>query len=170
MVSFNQSTSQVFIIGGTTFDHIVSLPEFPKPVPQTIHKSSFFETTGSTGTGKALCLTKLKVPNTLYSVLGNDTFGQKIIRHLKEEGIDFIYDFDPNGTERHINIMDKDGHRISIFISQSSDYPPINWSIVDEQIKKSLGGEDLGINQVSIEMKGNSGWLLIHHQSKGMCA
>jgi acarbose 7IV-phosphotransferase len=170
MISFNHSTSHVFIIGGTTFDHIVSLPEFPKPVPQTIHKSSFFETTGSTGTGKALCLTKLKVPNTLYSVLGDDTFGQKIIQHLKEEGIDFIYDFDPNGTERHINIMDKEGRRISIFITQSSDYPSINWSIVDELIKKSLGGENMSINQVLIEVKDNIDWFLTHHQSKEMCA
>ncbi len=127
----------VFVIGGTTFDHIISLPEFPSPLPQTIHQALFNETTGSTGAGKALALTKLKVPNTLYSVLGNDTYGQRIIQHLDKEKVDFIYDWDAKGTERHVNLMDKQGRRISIFVTQSSENPPLNRQKVAEQIERS---------------------------------
>jgi sugar/nucleoside kinase (ribokinase family) len=127
----------VFIIGGTTFDHIINLPEFPNPLPQTIHQALFNETTGSTGAGKALALTKLKVPNTLYSVLGNDAYGQHIIQHLDNESVDFIYDWDAKGTERHVNLMDEQGRRISIFVSQSSENPPLNRQKVAEQIEKS---------------------------------
>jgi acarbose 7IV-phosphotransferase len=126
-----------FILGGTTFDHIVSLSEFPEPVPHTIHKTLFFEGVGSTGTGKALCLTKLKVPNTLYSLLGDDLFGQQIIHYLEKEHVEFIYDVDPQGTERHINMMDTQGNRISMFITQSSEFPKVNWTVVEDYIKKS---------------------------------
>lgn len=122
---------KVFIIGGTTFDQIIYLNELPGNTPQTIHAAPFQETIGSTGAGKALNLTKLGVENTLYSVLGDDYFGQKIIQNLTENKVDFIYDFDPNGTERHINLMDSEGKRISIFITQSSQ-------ILDKSILKII--------------------------------
>lgn len=128
---------RIFIIGGTTYDHIVSLPDFPEPIPQTIHQAPFHEATGSTGSGKALCLTKLGVPNTLYSVLGNDFYGQQIIEHLKKEKVDFIYDFDPKGTERHFNFMDAQGSRISVFITQSSEFPDIDLRMIEEVIRES---------------------------------
>lgn len=130
---------KVFVIGGTSFDHIVTLPEFPAPTPKTIHVAPFYETTGSTGSGKSLCLTKLGVPNRLYSIVGDDYYGHKIIDHLLEEKVDFIYDFDPSGTERHFNVMNSDGGRISMFITQSSEemafnYPAIEQSIQDADI------------------------------------
>ncbi len=129
----------IFIIGGTTFDHIVSLHEFPEPLPQTIHQAAFHEATGSTGAGKALCLTKLSVSNKLYSVLGNDVFGKQIIQYLEKENVDFIYDFDPKGTERHFNMMDAQGNRISIFITQSSEL--LNFSF--DKIENSIQNSDL---------------------------
>jgi acarbose 7IV-phosphotransferase len=122
---------KVFIIGGTTFDQIVYLNELPGNNSQTIHEAPFQETIGSTGTGKALNLTKLGVENTLYSVFGDDYFGQKIIQNLTENKVNFFYDFDPNGTERHINLMDSDGKRISMFITQSSE-------ILDKNILKII--------------------------------
>ncbi|MDE3144808.1 MAG: carbohydrate kinase family protein [Bacteroidota bacterium] len=125
---------KIFIIGGTTFDHIVYLPQLPQPVPQTIHVAPFNEATGSTGAGKALNLTKLAVPNTLHSVLGNDEYGKKIIAFLNEQAVDFIYDVDPKGTERHINIMDADGGRISMFITQSSNEVALDLKKIEQQI------------------------------------
>lgn len=128
---------RVFIIGGTTFDHIISLPEFPKPIPQTIHQANFYETAGSTGTGKALALTKLEVPNSFYSVLGNDTFGQKIIQFLDKNKVDFFYDFDDKGTERHINLMNENGERISIFVTQSSENLEFSADLINQNIQNS---------------------------------
>ena len=128
---------RVFVIGGTTFDHIIYLPEFPEPIPQTIHEAKFSEATGSTGAGKALCLRKLNVPGSLYSVLGDDRYGKQIIEHLKKEKVDFIYDLDEKGTERHFNIMDEMGNRISVFVTQSSENPSVNRSVVEGFIQKS---------------------------------
>jgi len=127
----------VFIIGGTTYDHIVSLPEFPQPLPQTFHQAPFHEATGSTGSGKALCLTKLRVPNSLYSVLGNDIYGEHIIRHLEAEKVELIYDLDPKGTERHFNIMNAEGSRISMFITQSSEFPEMDLNRIKQKIQQS---------------------------------
>ncbi len=110
----------VAIIGGTTYDHIVYVPSFPEPVPHTIHQAGFREAVGSTGTGKALALTRLGVPATLYSVAGDDQFGHIIREQLEANGVRLILDTDPAGTERHINIMDATGGRISIFVTQSS--------------------------------------------------
>lgn len=127
----------ILILGGTTYDHIVSLSEFPEPVSQTIHNTSFFEAPGSTGTGKSVCLKRLGVSNTLYSILGDDIYGQKIRHYLEQEEIDFIYDIDNAGTERHINIMDAKGDRISMFITRSSELPNISKSIIEQNILKS---------------------------------
>ncbi|MBL0200758.1 MAG: carbohydrate kinase family protein [Chitinophagaceae bacterium] len=126
---------KIFIIGGTTFDHIVYLPELPGNKALTLHKASFQETIGSTGAGKAINLTKLGVKNTLYSVLGDDYYGKQIEQNLHENKIDFFIDIDPVGTERHINIMDDEGKRISMFITQSSESINYNTQKIDAAAK-----------------------------------
>jgi sugar/nucleoside kinase (ribokinase family) len=128
---------KVLILGGTTYDHIVYLDKFPNPEPQTIHVAPFQEATGSTGSGKALNMTKLGISNTLVSVLGNDYYGQKIIHHLKQENVDFTYYIDPKGTERHFNIMDKQGNRISMFITQSSENVNFDFKTIDDMMIES---------------------------------
>ncbi|GAA3973857.1 carbohydrate kinase family protein [Hymenobacter antarcticus] len=111
---------RTLILGGTTFDHIVTLPELPAPQPQTIHRAPFHEGTGSTGAGKALALTKLGLPVTLYSAVGDDAYGRHIVADLRAQGVEAHYVLDPAGTERHINLMDAQGRRISLFITQAS--------------------------------------------------
>ncbi|WP_105617033.1 carbohydrate kinase family protein [Vallitalea okinawensis] len=111
---------KVLIIGGTTLDSIIYLEKLPEPEPQTIHYADFNEALGSTGAGKALNLTKLNVDNTLHSIIGNDIYGDRIRKGLEEREVKFIYDIDSKGTERHVNLMDPNGQRISIFITQSS--------------------------------------------------
>lgn len=114
---------KVLVLGGTTFDTIISLDKLPEPKPQTIHYATFHETLGSTGAGKALNLRKLNIPSVLHSIIGNDFYGKNIIQSLQQEDVTFIYDIDEKGTERHVNLMDSDGNRISIFVTQSSDEP-----------------------------------------------
>lgn len=125
---------KVFVIGGTTFDHIITLPALPQPIPQTIHTAPFHEAVGSTGTGKAVSLTKLDVPVKFYSCFGNDVFGEAIINYLNQQKVRFFYDIDPAGTERHVNLMDKDGNRISLFVTQSSENLTQNTEAIKEAI------------------------------------
>ncbi len=128
---------KIFIIGGTTFDHIVHLPQLPQPVPHTIHKAVFHEGTGSTGAGKALNMHKLGIPLQLYSVLGNDVYGKMIVEDLQRNGIDAFYDIDEAGTERHVNLMDEEGNRISIFITQSSEQINHNTTAIQNAMDKA---------------------------------
>jgi len=114
----------IAILGGTTFDHIITLKDLPNPIPTTIHSVPFHEGTGSTGAGKAFALTKLGVDNIFYSVVGNDIYGQHIINDLQQQQVKLIYDIDEKGTERHVNLMDENGNRISIFITTSSEHIP----------------------------------------------
>lgn len=130
---------KVFIIGGTTFDHIVHLPQLPQPIPQTIHQAPFHEGTGSTGSGKALNLHRLGVPLQLYSVLGSDSYGAAVQTDLHKAGIDAFYDVDPAGTERHINIMDAEGNRISMFITQSTEHI----AYTKERIQRAIAAADI---------------------------
>jgi sugar/nucleoside kinase (ribokinase family) len=127
--------NNVLIIGGTTFDSIIYLKNLPKPEPQTVHYALFNETLGSTGSGKALNLTRLNVENTLHSIIGDDLYGQRIIEGLKRAGVNFIYDIDPKGTERHVNLMDENGGRISIFVTQSSDVLKLDMARLEELVK-----------------------------------
>lgn len=128
---------KILVIGGTTFDSIIHFDELPKPEPQTIFYAPFNETIGSTGAGKAINLAKLNVNCTLHSIIGNDIYGQKIISGLEKAGVNFIYDIDEKGTERHVNLMDSKGNRISIFVTQSSGDLILNIDRIEELIKES---------------------------------
>lgn len=127
---------KILVIGGTTFDSIIHFDELPKPESQTIFYAPFNETLGSTGAGKAINLAKLNVNCSLHSIIGDDIYGQKIISGLEKEGVNFIYDIDEKGTERHVNLMDKHGNRISIFLTQSSGNLTLNMERIEELIKE----------------------------------
>jgi sugar/nucleoside kinase (ribokinase family) len=128
---------KIFIIGGTTYDQVVQLAAFPQPLPHTIHKAQMQEGIGSTGAGKAIPLTQLGVPTQLYSVVGNDVYGEYISNILKELGVHYFLDKDPAGTERHINLMEPNGGRISIFATQSSEILPLNFNDIQKAIKQA---------------------------------
>lgn len=119
--------NKIFIAGGATFDSIIHLPDLPEPIPQTIHHCDFHETTGSTGTGKAINLSKLGFSTTLHALIGDDIYGERIQSSMRHPNLTFVYDIDPVGTERHVNLMDGAGKRISIFLNNSSFDPELNF-------------------------------------------
>jgi sugar/nucleoside kinase (ribokinase family) len=90
-------------------------------ISKTIHIAPFRKGIGSTGSGKSMNLHTLGVPLSFYCVLGDDSWGDQITRDLYRAWIDLFYDIAPASTERHINIMDAQGKRISMFITQSSE-------------------------------------------------
>jgi acarbose 7IV-phosphotransferase len=128
----------VFVIGGVSYDMIIHLDEFPKPISQTIHQcKKAYEAVGSTGAGKAASLAKLGMNVTLQGVIGNDMYGEKIIKFSKENNISFMQTIDEKGTDRHVNMMNKDGNRISMFIVETSNEPEIDYSQFNEIIQDS---------------------------------
>jgi len=127
----------IFIAGGVSYNSIINLDEFPKPEPKTIHHCKFKETVGNTGAGKAVTLSKLGFNVTFHSVISNDSYGKNITKYLNQPRLNFIPDIDDNGTERHLNIMNKKGERISIFMNPASDNPIIDYSKFHDYIKSA---------------------------------
>ncbi|HYF61485.1 MAG TPA: carbohydrate kinase family protein [Herpetosiphonaceae bacterium] len=108
--------SNVLILGGVSFNTMIHLEEFPEPRPQTLYAQRFHETIGSTGAGKALNLRRLGWNVALHGPIGADEYGRQIREAFEREGVTFLYDIDPAGTQRHVNLMDAAGRRMSIFI------------------------------------------------------
>ena len=128
---------KVFICGGASYNSVITLDEFPSPEPQTIHQCHFNETIGNTGAGKALNLSKLDFDITFHTVIGKDTFGDKVLSYLEHPNLNVITDIDQNGTERHVNIMNSKGERISIFVNPNSEKIHIDYSKLEDYITKS---------------------------------
>jgi acarbose 7IV-phosphotransferase len=94
---------------------MVYLDEFPPPRPGTIFARGTREAVGSSGAGKALNLSALGAEVTLWGLVGDDEWGDRIRRVMADAGVEFLSATDPAGTMRHINLMDAAGDRVSIF-------------------------------------------------------
>jgi sugar/nucleoside kinase (ribokinase family) len=112
---------KALIVGGVTFDTVIRLDRFPEPRSQTVFSQGYHETLGSTGAGKALNLRKLGFDVTLHALVGEDSYGQRIEAYLRQAGVHFIRELDPRGTERHVNLMDAQGGRISFYMAYVRD-------------------------------------------------
>jgi len=115
---------KVLVLGGASLDEIVRLPKLPEPKPQTLFAPSY-TTIGSTGVGKALALAKLGFDVTLHILVGDDDAGKRIVGELQSAGIRLLVD--PSlQTERHVNLIDGSGNRISIFTASVDQAPVLN--------------------------------------------
>lgn len=129
--------TRVLVIGGVTFDSVVYFDQFPPLEPGTIFSKNFRETVGGTGAGKALNLNRLDLDVTLHALIGDDMQG-RAIRHLFErEGLNFVTEVDLAGTERHINLMNTDGDRISIYARYATFEPEIDLARLEKLIAAS---------------------------------
>ncbi|WP_267640015.1 carbohydrate kinase family protein [Haloarchaeobius amylolyticus] len=126
----------VFVAGGCSYDTIVYLEEFPRS-PGTRTARGFQETVGSTGVGKSLNLGRLGVDVTFHGLVGDDRYGEAIAETFVDEPVTFLSDGDPNGTERHVNLMDADGERISIFVVEPTPDPDIDYDRLEDQVARS---------------------------------
>jgi sugar/nucleoside kinase (ribokinase family) len=125
---------RALIIGGVTFDTVIRLDRFPEPRSQTVFSQGYHETLGSTGAGKALNLRKLGFDVTLHALVGEDSYGQKIEDQLRQAGIHFVRDIDPRGTERHVNLMDAQGGRISVYMAYATFEPQLDLGRIEALI------------------------------------
>lgn len=91
--------------------------ELPDPTPHTVFAQWFHEALGGTSAGKALNLRRLGLDVTLSTLVGDDATGEQIVGALRAEGIAVISRRSDNGSERHANLMDPDGRRLSIYLN-----------------------------------------------------
>lgn len=82
---------------------------------------------------------------TFHAMIGRDRYGESIKRTFVAEPATFLHDIDPNGTERHVNLMNADGERISIFVVEATPEPDIDYGRLNDLVETS---EALLINPV----------------------
>jgi len=107
---------------------------FPEPKPATIHDAKSHTAAGSTGLGKAFTLRALGHDPLLHATIGDDEWGRHIREACAARALATHFDIDPGGTSRHVNIMNAQGERISIFLFNGSARPPVDTAALDPAI------------------------------------
>lgn len=127
----------ISVFGGVSSDTMIYLNELPAPLSATVFAKGTHTTVGSTGAGKALALHRLGIPTTLHGYVGDDEAGSAIRAYFQKEGLSFIGDSDPAGTERHVNLMDANGGRISIYVNSATFEPSLDLAPLTPLIAQS---------------------------------
>jgi sugar/nucleoside kinase (ribokinase family) len=108
--------AEVVVCGPSSWNLIVDVDVLPAAVPHTQFATASHETVGGTSPGKALHLVDLGRDVLLHTVLGTDEAAGSIERALASAGVPFSADVVPGPTERHLNLRDPDGRRVSIYL------------------------------------------------------
>jgi sugar/nucleoside kinase (ribokinase family) len=112
------------VIGGVAWNTLVELPRLPTDLT-TLHATATREGIGGTGAGKSLHLARLGVRTRLHALIGDDPAGDHVRDELSRAGVELTAWPDPAGTERHLNLLDPHGDRVSIFVNHASPDPDI---------------------------------------------
>ncbi|MFD2079434.1 Sugar or nucleoside kinase, ribokinase family [Actinopolymorpha cephalotaxi] len=106
----------VVVCGPASWNHIVRVAELPEPRPHMVVADGDVETLGGTSAGKALHLVDLGRSVTLHTVLGSDDHAERIRTALTAAGVPLRVRRVPGASERHLNLMDSHGGRLSIYL------------------------------------------------------
>jgi sugar/nucleoside kinase (ribokinase family) len=113
------------VIGGVSWNHVIDLPRLPTGRTETLFATGSRTGIGATGAGKALNLARLGFETRLHALVGNDAEGDRAVAVLEAAGVHVHRVPDPRGTERHVNLMDPQGRRTSVYVNDSSADPPV---------------------------------------------
>ena len=126
------------VIGGVAWNLLVEVPRLPTDLT-TLHATSTREGIGGTGAGKALHLARLGIETRLHALVGDDDRGAQVRAALDDAGVELTAWDDPAGTERHLNLMDARGDRLSIVLDHASPDP----DVTAEELAGFAKGADL---------------------------
>jgi len=115
--------AEVVVVGPASWNQIVALDSLPEPVPHTVFARSSHETVGGTSAGKALHLVELGRDVLLHTVVGTDDAAERITSRLSDAGVPLLLTVADGPSERHLNLMDPRGGRVSIYLSVPSEVP-----------------------------------------------
>lgn len=113
------------VIGGVSWNQTIDLPRLPAGHTETLFASASREGIGATGSGKALNLARLGFATRLHALVGDDEPGDLAAAELAAAGVELNRIGDPAGTERHLNLMDPRGRRVSVYVNGGSADPEV---------------------------------------------
>ncbi|GAA1249256.1 sugar/nucleoside kinase (ribokinase family) [Microbacterium phyllosphaerae] len=139
-------TASVFIAGPASWNSIVVLDRLPEPVPHMQFAEDSWETVGGTSAGKALSLTALGRPTTLYALTAADEPGQRVRAALEQAGVDARWAVG-DATERHLNLMTRQGGRVSLYVA----VPSATDGADDAALQSVMGAADVIVLDLAAE-------------------
>lgn len=77
----------IVVLGSLHMDMVLTTVRLPR-IGETIHGEHIFYMMGGKGANQAVAASRMGVPTALIGCVGNDTFGEKILKHLAEENLD----------------------------------------------------------------------------------
>ncbi|MFV0408237.1 MAG: carbohydrate kinase family protein [Paracoccus sp. (in: a-proteobacteria)] len=129
--------TEVLVLGAASWNRMVQLETLPQGRSATIFEAVEYEAAGSTGTGKAMALAGLGCRAVLHCALGRDEHGAKVRAACTARGIRLIVDEQDAPTPHHLNIMDRQGGRYSIFLSNGAPDPVIDMTRIGAEISRA---------------------------------
>ncbi len=108
--------SDVVVHGPASWNLVVDVDELPAPTPHMQFATAHRELLGGTSAGKAAHLRDLGVDVELHTVLGTDPASEAIDETLRRAGITVVATRVDGPAERHLNLMDPAGGRVSIYL------------------------------------------------------
>ncbi|MGJ0388818.1 carbohydrate kinase family protein [Microbacterium sp. CGR1] len=139
-------TASVFIAGPASWNSIVVLDRLPEPVPHMQFAEESWETLGGTGAGKALGLTALGRPTLFYALTASDEPGERVRGALDSAGVHTMWG-DGDATERHLNLMTRQGGRVSLYLAS----PSATHGDDDGAIKAAMTASDVIVLDLAAE-------------------
>lgn len=114
------------VLGGASWNRMVHLDRLPRPGDTTLHATGWYEAAGSTGLGKALGLKALGHDPVLHAALGRDPAAARIEALCAARGVALVADRTAAPSAQHLNLMDPEGGRLSIFLEADDPAPEID--------------------------------------------
>jgi sugar/nucleoside kinase (ribokinase family) len=108
--------SDVVVHGPASWNLVVDLDELPAPTPHMQFAAAHRELLGGTSAGKAAHLRDLGLDVELHTVIGTDAAAGAIEAALLRADIRTVPTYVNGPSERHLNLMDKAGGRVSIYL------------------------------------------------------
>lgn len=81
---------KIVVVGSLNMDMVMKVDRMPK-VGETIKGENISYLIGGKGANQAVAASRLGSETTILGCIGNDTFGEKINKHLKNEGVNMEY-------------------------------------------------------------------------------
>jgi sugar/nucleoside kinase (ribokinase family) len=116
------ASPRLFVGGPATWNLLVYVDVLPAPHPHTEVVRAHHETVGGTSAGKALNLRSLSAEVTLRTHLGDDDAGRRVEERLLATGVDLVVERSDR-TERHLNLTDAAGRRLSLHLDKPGTSP-----------------------------------------------
>jgi sugar/nucleoside kinase (ribokinase family) len=132
---------RVFVAGPVSWNRLVALDELPEARPGTVFAKGHWTALGGTSAGKALTLARLGAEVTLRTLVGDDEAGRHVLAVLAEAGVDVIAEVADGPTEQHLNLMDRHGGRVSIYL----ELPVLREPRHDERALAALAAADAAV-------------------------